>query len=182
MNNLLRSLSLVAVVTMLFGLNTALAKTDKAAVDKDETLKQSRILKESSAQLNADLIYLEREILYPTKTQLGVFVAMDEGAFFDLRSVEIFINGASVGMYKYKAKEVYAIQKGGKHRVYMGNYDSGDYSVKAVIKGVGPHGRAYRRTATAEISKKSTKNMHLEVNVVDGSNKYRPDFEMKEWD
>lgn len=182
MKNILRSLSLVVALLALASANAAMKKTDKEAVDQEATLKQSRMLKESTAQLNADLIHLEREILYPTNTQLGVFMAMDEGAFFDLSSVEVYVDEVFVGKYEYNKKEVYAIQKGGKHRVYMGNYKAGDYTVKAVIKGVGPHGRPYRRTAVAMAKKSSAKNLHLEVNVVDGSNKYRPDFEMKEWD
>ena len=85
-------------------------------------------------------------------------------------------------VYEYNSKEVYAIQKGGNHRIFMGNYSAGKYNVKAIIKGIGPHGRPYRRTAMIDVVKSGNKAKHVELNVVDGSDKYRPEFEMKEWD
>lgn len=179
--NRIRHLSVMAVILLSGAICAAAGAAPVAQTDSARILEQSRDLKQSSAQLNAELIDLERQLLYPTETQLAFFVAMDEGSFFQLKQVELFIDDKKMAKFDYNPKQVYALQMGGDQRFFMGNYPAGEYNVKAVIHGVGPWGRPYRRIAALDVKKTPVKATQLELRVIDGSDKYRPEFEIKEW-
>ena len=48
-------------------------------------------LKQQVLELNRDLFLLEEELLFPSNTQVSVFVSMDVGEFFQLDSVEMVV-------------------------------------------------------------------------------------------
>lgn len=137
-------------------------------------------LKQQVLELNRDLFTLEEELLFPSNTQVSVFVSMDVGEFFKLDSVQLKIDGKEVADYLYTPREVDALVRGGVQRIHIGNLRTGDHELVAFFTGKGPHGRDYKRGATATI-KKGLGPKYVELKIVDQTNNYQPEFDVKEW-
>ena len=73
-------------------------------------------LKKEVLDLNKDLFLLEEELLFPSNTQVAVFVSMDVGDFFGLDSVELKLDNKNVTNYLYTEREASALVKGGVQR------------------------------------------------------------------
>jgi len=137
-------------------------------------------LKKQVLELNRDLFLLEEELLFPSNTQVSIFVSMDVGEFFQLDSVTLEIDGKEVANYLYTKRELEALIRGGVQRLHIGNLRSGEHELVAFFTGKGPHGRDYRRGATTVI-KKGLGPKYVELKIVDQTKNFQPEFEVKEW-
>ena len=137
-------------------------------------------LKQEVLELNRDLFLLEEELLFPSSTQLAVFVSMDVGAFFQLDSVQLKIDDQVVSSYLYTDRQVDALHRGGVHRIYTGNVRVGEHEVVAFFTGKGPNGRDYRRGATKMIIK-DVGPRFVELRIDDRTSKLQPEFSISEW-
>ena len=137
-------------------------------------------LKQEVLELNRDLFLLEEELLFPSNTQVAVFVSVDVGTFFDLDSVEIQIDDQVVSHYLYTQREVDALHRGGVHRIYTGNIKTGQHELIALVVGKGPKGRSYKRGASLAFEKKLGPK-YVELKILDRTSSHQPEFEFKEW-
>ena len=138
-------------------------------------------LKKASMELNRDLLILEEELLFPDSTQIVIFVSMDVGEFFKLDSVRVSIDEKVVATHLYTNRQNLALIKGGVQRLYMGNVKSGDHEITAILNGMGPDNREYKRGATTVINKDDDIKM-IELMIRDSTQKMQPEFEFKEWE
>jgi hypothetical protein len=88
----------------------------------------------------ADLSRLEEKLLYPSNTQLAVFVSIAEGETFRLDSMQINIDGELATHYLYGFKELDALQHGGVQRIYTGNVPTGGHEIEVKVNGKTPSG------------------------------------------
>ena len=105
---------------------------------------------------------------------------MDVGTFFALDAVKLSVDGAVVTHYLYTERQVDALQRGGIHRLFMGNVKTGSHEVVAVFTGKGPKGRDYRRATTLMLNK-TTGAKNLELQITDSESLQQPEFSVKEW-
>jgi hypothetical protein len=146
------------------------------AVDQDvQTLKKELV------DLNRDLFRLEEELLYPSSTQVAVFLSMNIGAFFALDSVQLRVDGKEVANYLYTEREVEALHRGGVQKLYLGNLKAGKHELVAVFTGKGPHERDYRRGTTLEFEK-AVGARYLELRITDREAALQPEFTVRQWD
>ncbi|MFO7286860.1 MAG: AraC family transcriptional regulator [Gammaproteobacteria bacterium] len=138
-------------------------------------------LKKLAVDLNRDLFLLEEELLFPSSTQVAVFVSMDVGEFFALDSVELEIDGKTVANYLYTEREIDALHRGGVHRLYAGNVRAGEHELVAFFTGRGPHGRDYRRGATLTFEK-GIGPKYIELRISDRESRLQPEFVVEEWE
>jgi hypothetical protein len=138
-------------------------------------------LKKLAVDLNRDLFLLEEELLFPSSTQVAIFVSMDVGEFFGLDSVEIKLDNKDVTNYLYTEREVDALIRGGVQRIYVGNLKTGEHELVAVFTGEGPHVRDYRRGASLTFEK-GIGPKYIELTVSDHENKLQPEFVVREWE
>jgi hypothetical protein len=150
--------------------------TDTRGLDQD-----IQGLKKDVVDLNRDLFVLEEELLFPANTQVAVFVSMDVGDFFLLDSVTLKIDQKEVANYLYTPREVEALNKGGVHRLYVGNLKAGQHELVAFFSGQGPHERDYRRGATIRFQK-GIGAKYLELKINDRQRRQQPEFEIKDWE
>ncbi len=137
-------------------------------------------LKKSVIALNKDLRVLEEDLLFPSNTQLNVFVSLDVGEFFTLESVKLKLDGKVVANHIYSDKELVALSKSGIHKLHMANLSVGEHSLSAFFTGAGPSGREYKRGTTLKISKESGPK-YVELKINDSTMKLQPEFSVKEW-
>ncbi|MDH5515315.1 MAG: AraC family transcriptional regulator [Gammaproteobacteria bacterium] len=156
----------------------ALAESPATATSLDNDIQS---LKEDVIALNRDLFILEEELLYPSNTQVAVFVSLDVGKFFSLDSVQLKVDDKVVTNYLYTDREVEALHRGGIQRIYMGNLKAGEHELVAIYTGKGPNGRDYRRGAT-HVLNKTLGAKYVELKIVDNPGNEQPDFSIREWE
>ncbi len=172
------------VLIYFFGLGSllqwpmaALAENDSESASYNQSVET---LKRDVLELNRDLLILEEELLYPSSTQLVMFLSMDVGTFFELDAVKVKVDGKLVIAHLYTERNIDALFRGGVQKLYVGNISSGEHEISAFFTGKGPAGRDYKRAAKLSIEKGADPTI-LELKIVDSSAKEQPDFEIKEW-
>jgi hypothetical protein len=143
--------------------------------------KQVQGLKDDVLDLNRELFLLEEELLFPANTQVAVFLSVDAGEYFALDSVQLTLDGKPVAKYLYTDREIKALQRGGVHRLYLGNLRTGDHELVAIFTGQGPHTRDYRRGATLKFAK-GIGAKFVELKISDRLASQQPDFVVREWE
>jgi hypothetical protein len=101
---------------------------------------QVQEIKSDVLGIAAELSLLEERLLFPSNTQVAVFVSLAEGEAFRLDSVKIEIDGAPVAHHIYSFNELEALKKGGVQRIYTGNVRSGEHQLGVSISGKLPSG------------------------------------------
>jgi hypothetical protein len=173
---LVRKLLLTAWICLLAASVNAETPGTAAGIDAE-----IQSLKQDVLALNRSLFMLEEELLFPSSTQVAVFISMDIGEFFSLDSVQLKIDNKVVTNYLYTRREVEALHRGGVQRLYMGNLKAGEHELVAIFTGKGPNGRDYRR-GTELLVNKSLGARFIELKIVDNESSEQPDFSIKEWE
>jgi len=138
-------------------------------------------LRKDVLELNKDLSALEEELLFPANTQVAVFLSLDVGAFFELDAVQLRLDNKEVANYLYTEREIAALNRGGVHRVFLGNVVTGKHELVAFFTGKGPHGRDYKRGANLNFEKGQGAKF-LELRISDRQSAQQPEFTVKEWE
>jgi len=111
--------------------------------DLDEQVQQT---KSDVLAIAAELNQLEEKLLYPSGTQVAIFVALAKGDQMRLDAVRLQIDGQLVAHYIYSAKELEALRKGGVQRIYVGNVGTGDHQLNVLVDGKLKGGADFNRT------------------------------------
>src|SRR5215471_11630854 len=107
---------------------------------------QIQEIKSDALRMSAELSQLEEKLLYPSGTQVAIFVELAKGDTMRLDAVRLQIDGQLVAHYIYSAKELGALRKGGVQRVYVGNVPTGDHKLDVVVDGKLESGADFSRT------------------------------------
>jgi hypothetical protein len=111
--------------------------------DLDEQVQQT---KSDVLSIAAELNQLEEKLLYPSGTQVAIFVALAKGDELRLDAVRLQIDGQLVAHYIYSAKELEALRKGGVQRIYVGNVATGEHKLNVLVDGKLKSGGDFNRT------------------------------------
>ncbi|MGQ8366908.1 hypothetical protein [Glaciecola sp. 1036] len=145
---------------------------DSALAQEIETLRQAMV------NLNRDLFILEEDLLFPSSTQVAVYLAMDIGEYFALDAVELRVDGEVATNYLYTERQVSALYRGGVQRLYVGNLSQGEHQLTAYFVGIGPENREYKRAVSLSFEK-GEDPVAVELNIVDSTSKQQPVFTAK---
>lgn len=107
---------------------------------------QVQEIKSDVLAIAAELGNLEERLLYPSNTQVAVFVSFDEGQTVGLDSARISIDGEVVAQHIYSFKELEALQKGGVQRIFTGNVRTGKHRIEVAVAGKRPGGQEFTAT------------------------------------
>jgi len=139
---------MLALLGCLPGLAGAGSKEQMQSLDE-----QVQEIKSDVLGIAAELSRLEEKLLYPSNTQVAVFVALAEGEALRLDSVRIQIDGELVAHHIYSFKELEALQKGGVQRIYTGNVPTGEHQLEVSVAGQLAGGGEYAGTESFSFSK-----------------------------
>lgn len=156
-------------------------QTAQQALDTVKNLsREIQGLKSEIVGLNKDLRLMEEELLFPSSSQVSVFVSLDIGQFFKLESVKLKLDGKQVVSHIYSDKQRQALKRGGVQRLYLTNLNLGEHTLSAFFTGIGPNGRPYKRAAEQSFTKHKGSH-YIELAVVDDFSKQEPTFVIKQW-
>ncbi len=138
-------------------------------------------LKKQVISLNKTLFILEEDLLFPSNTQLSIFISMKDTALFSLDAIKILINNKVVSSHLYTDKEIDVLKRGGVQKIYIGNIVSGEHEIVALYTGKGPHQRDFKRGSVITIDK-SEDPLFVEFKIQDNESKQQALFESRTWE
>jgi hypothetical protein len=107
---------------------------------------QVQEIKSDVLSIAEELNRLEEKLLYPSGTQVAIFVALAEGDQMRLDAVRLQIDGRLVAHHIYSAKELEALRRGGVQRIYVGNVTTGDHQLEVLVDAKLEGGADFNRT------------------------------------
>jgi len=125
----------------------------KGQQEQQNDKQQMRGLDEQIQEIKSDVLgisqelnRLEEKLLYPSGTQVAIFVALAKGDPMRLDAVRLKIDGQLAAHYIYSFKELEALRKGGVQRIYVGNVATGDHQLEVLVDGKLEGGADFSRT------------------------------------
>ena len=107
---------------------------------------QVQEIKSDVLSIAQELNRLEEKLLYPSGTQVAIFVTLAKGDQMRLDAVRLQIDGQLVAHHIYSFKELEALRKGGVQRIYVGNMSTGDHHLEVLVDGKLEGGADFSRT------------------------------------
>jgi hypothetical protein len=114
---------------------------------------QVQEIKSDVLNIAVELNQLEEKLLYPSNTQIAMFVSLVSGETFRLDSVEIRLDGNRVAHHLYTFKELEALQKGGVENIFTGNVRSGEHDLQVFIIGKTVDGNDFQKSERFKVNK-----------------------------
>ena len=132
MSRLIRTTLLVA----LFCVPMTTVGAQELSGDKMRSLDgQVQEIKSDVLNIASELGALEERLLYPSNTQIAVFVSFEDDENFRLDAVQVEIDGELATHHIYSFQELEALKKGGVQRVFTGNVVTGDHELRVTMLG-----------------------------------------------
>lgn len=140
--------SMRARICMLLGALACIAFVQARAADTSrEEMKgldeQVQEVKSDVLGIDAQLTQLEETLLYPSDTEVSVFVRLAKGDALSLDAVQVRIDGKLAADYIYSYRELQALRKGGVQRIYTGNITTGAHQIDVSMSGKLASGKDY---------------------------------------
>lgn len=114
---------------------------------------QVQDIKKNILDIATELTHLEEQLLFPSSTQLAIFVALKQGDQFRLDAVTIKLDGKDATHYIYTPKELEALQHGGVQRLYTGNIETGEHTLDVDLIGKSASNKDYQHSASYKFVK-----------------------------
>jgi hypothetical protein len=96
---------------------------------------QVQDIKKDVLAISSELQLLEEKLLYPSNTQVSLFVSLKGSGKLRLDAVRLKLDGQDAAHHIYTFKELEALQAGGLQRVHTGNVRTGEHSIEAAVIG-----------------------------------------------
>jgi len=143
----------VIVLSTLFML-TLSAHAEEVSREQIKGLdEQVQEIKGDVLSIAADLNQLEEKLLYPSQTQIAMFISLADGEDFRLDAVTIELAGEPVAHHLYTFKELEALRRGGVQRIYTGNIRTGGHDLQVTFTGKSAAGGDLTRTEQFTVNK-----------------------------
>jgi archaellum component FlaG (FlaF/FlaG flagellin family) len=140
---------------------------------------QVQEIKKDVLSISSELKLLEEKLLYPSNTQISLFVSLSGKEKFRLDSVEVMLDGKAVATHIYSFKELEALQAGGMQRIYTGNVQTGEHLLKVGSIGKSADGKEQRQTGEYRFKKGIGPGL-VEINLA-GTGEQGNGIEFKNW-
>ena len=114
---------------------------------------QVQDIKKDVLELTSELTRLEEKLLFPSNTQVSLFVSLVGDKGFVLDSMQIKLDNKIVSQHLYTYKELEALRSGGVQRIYTGNIKTGDHDLVASFIGRSKSGNEYQRSESFTVTK-----------------------------
>jgi len=143
----------IILVMFMWVLTTPACGQDVSRAQLKGLDEQVQEIKSDVLAIAAELNQLEEKLLFPSNTQLAVFISMGQDEDFRLDSVEIQLGGKPVAHHIYTFKELDALRKGGVQRIYTGNIRTGVHDLQVTMAGKIHKGSAFSKAGRFAVKK-----------------------------
>ncbi len=160
----------VVLLLMLFASQLHAAELDKELAD----------FKRDVLEVNKRLLLLEEELLFPADTQVGIYVSLDVGHYFQPDSVTLELDGEVLASPLSTERELRALKNGAVQRLALANVKNGEHEIVAFVTGMGPEGREIRRGVTGRFDKRHGRHF-VQLHIEDDKAKQQPRLLFRDW-
>ncbi|MEJ2179422.1 MAG: hypothetical protein P8Y28_03060 [Gammaproteobacteria bacterium] len=150
----------------LFSTLLILATVSAEQVTKEQIKgldEQVQDIKKDVLGISADLNQLEEKLLFPSNSQVSVFISLEKGAGLQPDAVRLKLDDKDVAHHIYSFKEVDALLAGGVQRIFTGNLRTGDHSVQVSV--VGKSGGSKKTQTTTHTIYKGVGPQFVEIRL-----------------
>ena len=144
------------LISIILSLTIIPVSLQAAEVTKEQIKgldEQVQDIKKDVLDLTSELSRLEEKLLFPSNTQVSLFVSINGDKSFVLDSMQIKVDNKVVAQHLYTFKEVEALKAGGVQRIYTGNIKTGDHQLVASFIGRSKSGNEYQRSEKYNVTK-----------------------------
>jgi hypothetical protein len=138
---------------IICGISAAIGEEQLSGNDMKSLDGQVQEIKSDVLNIASELSNLEERLLFPSNTQVSVFVSVADDKDFRLDAVQIEFNGQLATHHIYSFQELEALRKGGVQRVYTGNITTGAHEVRVTMLGKLANGKDFSETGSYSFSK-----------------------------
>jgi hypothetical protein len=139
--------SLAKFLVFIVGGAPLLGWADAASQQEMRSLdEQVQEIKTDTLGIATDLNLLEERLLFPSNTQVSLFVSLSKQDPFRLDAVQIRIDGELATHHIYSFKELDALKSGGVQRIFTGNYATGEHQLEISVIGKLANGKDYKES------------------------------------
>lgn len=128
----------------ILGLGEHAWAVEPSAEDMRSLDDQVQEIKTDVLAIASELNALEEQLLFPSGSQVSVFVKLERPEAFRLDAVQLAIDGDMAAHHIYSFKELDALSSGGVQRLFTGNLSGGQYQLEVTVIGKLPNGNDYR--------------------------------------
>jgi hypothetical protein len=155
-------ISALLLILPAYGQEAATEQSTEAAAEQSKGAPRDQIkgLDEQLQEIKTDVLsiatelnQLEEKLLYPSDTQIAVFVSLSKDEKFRLDAVDIGVDGTSVAHHLYTFKELEALQNGGVQSIYVGNIRTGEHALQVTVIGKSEGGSDFQKSESFKITK-----------------------------
>ena len=153
---MLRPSLIKITIAFVFLISAFLPSVQAAEVSKEQIKgldEQVQDIKKDVLELTSELTRLEEKLLFPSNTQVSLFLSLSGDKDFVLDSLQIKMDNKVVAQHLYTYKEIEALRAGGVQRIYTGNIKTGDHTLVASFIGRGSSGNEYQRSENFTVTK-----------------------------
>lgn len=149
MSSLLRgSMLLVLAASPMLVIAQDLAGDNMRSLDG-----QVQEIKSDVLSIASELNTLEERLMFPSHTQVSLFISVEESEDFRLDAVQIKIDGELATHHIYSFKELDALKKGGVQKIYTGNLPTGDHDLDVTMIGKLANGKDFSESGSFVLAK-----------------------------
>lgn len=132
---------------------------------------QVQDIKKDTLAISSELQQLEEKLLYPSNTQVSLFLSIKGQSKLRLDAVRLKLDGQDTSHHIYTFKELEALQNGGVQRIHTGNVRTGEHSLEVAV--IGKLGDTdFRQVSTYKFNKAiEPKLLEIVVNREESSSK-----------
>jgi hypothetical protein len=138
---------------IICGISAAIGEEQLSGNDMKSLDGQVQEIKSDVLNIASELSNLEERLLFPSNTQVSVFVSVADDKDFRLDAVQIEFNGQLATHHIYSFQELEALRKGGVQRVYTGNITTGAHELRVTMLGKLANGKDFSETGSYSFSK-----------------------------
>ena len=167
---------------IIFSLSLLPATVQAAEVSKEQIKgldEQVQDIKKDVLALTSELTLLEEKLLFPSNTQVSLFVSLAGDKDFVLDSMQIKLDNKIVAQHLYTYKEIEALRAGGVQRIYTGNIKTGEHKLIASFIGRAKSGNEYQRSENFTVTK-AVGPKFVEIQIA-GSSASDQEVSFKDW-
>jgi len=160
-----RALTTVVMAVLLAWSALATAQDDTQIRRQQSLDEQVQQLKEEVLRIDQELRRLEEQLVYPSSSQMVLFLSVEPAQGFNLDSVKVRLDDRAFTSHVYEYRELEALLDGGVQRLRVANVTAGTHRLEAVIAGVTAFDSDYTVRETFEFEKASGPRL-IELRVV----------------
>jgi len=146
----------IFLIPIIFTLSLLSVPAQSAEVTTEQVKgldEQVQDIKKDVLELTSELTRLEEKLLFPSNTQVSLFVSVAGDKSFELDSMQVKLDNKVVAQHLYTYKELEALRAGGVQRIYTGNIKTGDHAMVVSFIGRAKSGNEYQRSENYTVTK-----------------------------